>query len=337
MKISDFDYELPEDQIASHPLADRDASRLLVLDRGTGSINHRHFRDLSEYLRAGDALVINETRVRPARIQGARATGGKVDFLLLSEHPDGGWEALVRPGKRVRAGESVTFPHGRVEILDTLPGGRRRVRLASEQGDTLNLDDVGLPALPPYIRRPPDADDRERYQTVYARVDGAVAAPTAGLHFTPSLLDELGGRGVRVVPIVLHVGYGTFKPVREEDPSRHTMEEERFDYPLEAARTLEEVRRDGGRVIAVGTTCVRVLETVGRSDEPVSGGTSLFIRPPYEFKAVDALVTNFHLPRSTLLMLVCAFAGRDRMLGAYEEARDAGYRFFSYGDAMLIL
>ncbi len=337
MKVSDFDYDLPEDRIARFPAEKRDASRLLVLRRAAGAVEHRRFSDLPRYLRSGDALVLNETKVCQARISGRRPSGGRADFLLVGPHPAGGWEALARPARRLRPGESVALARGRLEILERLANGRRRVELRDEDGAPLDPEAVGRPALPPYIRREPDESDRERYQTVYARVKGAVAAPTAGLHFTPELLDEIARAGVALVRLVLHVGVGTFKPVRVEDPSEHRMEAEYYDYPASAARELARVRAAGGRVVCVGTTCVRVLETVGLSSEPQAGWTDLFIKPPHVFRTLDALVTNFHLPRSTLLMLASAFAGTGVILRAYREARDAGYRFYSYGDAMLIL
>jgi S-adenosylmethionine:tRNA ribosyltransferase-isomerase len=337
MKLSDFDYDLPEERIALHPAAPRDAARLLVLDRSASELRHRRFSDLADYLRPGDALVINETRVRRARLIGRRRTGGRAEFLLVAPHADGGWEALARPSRRLRAGESIQLPRGRIEVLEALERGRKRVRVADDDGRELDPEVVGLPALPPYIRREPDDSDRERYQTVFARESGAIAAPTAGLHFTEPLVARLLAVGVRVARVVLHVGVGTFEPVRSDDVARHRIEPEYYRYPDAAAETIRGARNSGGRVVSVGTTCARVLETVGPSSGPRDGWTDLFIHPPYEFRAIDALVTNFHLPRSTLLMLVCAFAGRDRVLRAYEEARDLGYRFYSYGDAMLIL
>ncbi len=337
MKLSDFDFTLPPEQIALHPSARRDHSRLCVLDRRTGVRAHRRFDDLPTYLRAGDALVLNETRVRLGRLRGTRATGGRVELLITAPHPDGDWIAMAKPGRRLADGERIALERGTVEILATMPDGQRRIRLLDARGEVADPDDVGEPALPPYIRREPEPEDRRRYQTVFARETGAVAAPTAGLHFTEPLLDAMSDAGVRIVRLVLHVGVGTFKPVTVDDVASHEMDAEFYRYPAAAAETLDDVRARGGRVIAVGTTSARVLETLGPGAPPGEGWTSLFIHDPYAFRAIDGLVTNFHLPRSTLLMLVSALAGREAVLGAYREARDLGYRFYSYGDAMLIL
>jgi S-adenosylmethionine:tRNA ribosyltransferase-isomerase len=319
---------------------------LLVVDRATGSIGHRRFRDLSEYVAPGDALVLNETRVLHARLFGRKRTGGKGEVLLLAPLGEGGldsenWEALVRPGARLRPGTVLEIADDlSIEVGEATEHGARRVRVLSPLGTTRALERHGRVPLPPYIDREPEAEDAERYQTVYARVPGSVAAPTAGLHFSPALLLELENRGVRVVRLVLHVGIGTFRPVEVEDPERHVMHAERYLVGPEAAAAINEVRASGGRVWAVGTTVVRTLETVADEAGRVTAGegeTRLFILPPHRFRAVDRLVTNFHLPRSTLLMLVCAFAGHALVLRAYREAIRERYRFYSYGDAMAVL
>jgi len=353
VKTSDFDYELPKELIAKYPPERRDESRLLVMWRGTGSVEHRVFRDIVEYLNPGDLLVVNESRVIPARLLGRkRGTGGKVEMFALRELTSGAagplhaalprWEVLVRPGARIREGTVLEFGDGRLtaEVTAVLPDGRREVALSFAGDFETVLDELGQVPLPPYIDRDPEPSDRDRYQTVYARVPGAVAAPTAGLHFTDPLLDELAAKDVGVAKVVLHVGIGTFRPVATEDPEEHEMEEERFDVSEKAAGAINETRERGGRVVAVGTTSVRVLETVADEDGrivPGSGASRLFIRPPYRFRCVDVLITNFHLPRSTLLMLVSAFGGREAVLAAYEEAVRERYRFYSYGDAMLLL
>jgi S-adenosylmethionine:tRNA ribosyltransferase-isomerase len=347
VRTSDFDYELPKELIAKYPSERRDESRLLVLRRGTGPVEHRVFRDIVEYLHPGDLVVVNESLVIPARLLGRkRETGGKVEMFALRELASGGptprWVVLVRPAARVREGTVLEFGSGRLaaQVTRVLPGGRREVELSFEGEFEKVLGELGQVPLPPYIDREPEPSDRDRYQTVYARVPGAVAAPTAGLHFTDPLLEELAGKGVGVARVVLHVGIGTFRPVATEDPEEHEMEEERFEVSEEAALAINETRERGRRVVAVGTTSVRVLETVADGDGRVaagSGSSRLFIRPPYRFRCVDVLVTNFHLPRSTLLMLVSAFGGREAVLAAYEEAVRERYRFYSYGDAMLLL
>lgn len=340
MRLADFDYTLPPELIAQRPVSPRDASRLLVLDRTTGHIAHRVFRDIGDYLRPGDVLVVNDTRVLPARLRGRRErTGGAVELLLLRPGSDGAWEALVRPGRRLRQGVVVEIGAGaaRVEIGERLPDGRRMIRLQSG-GEMLDvLRDAGEVPLPPYIRRTIDPALAAAYQTVYARTDGAVAAPTAGLHFTPELLDGLRDRGVEIVTLTLHIGLGTFQPVLVEDIRAHRMEVEHATITPEAAGAINARR---GRLVAVGTSAVRALETAVIPDGRVtewSGWTDLFITPGYAFRAVQALVTNFHLPRTTLLMLVSAFAGREAVLRAYDEAIRERYRFYSFGDAMLIL
>jgi len=343
VRTSEFDYELPRELIAQYPAERRDESRLLVLSRESGATEHRVFRDIRDYLRRGDVLVLNESEVIPARFLGRRErSGGRVEMFLLKELSPYRWEVLVRPGGRIRAGTVLEFGDGRLraEVVGCGPGGKRIVELSVEGDLDRAIADLGRVPLPPYIDREPEPLDRERYQTVYARVRGAVAAPTAGLHFTEDLLDELVVLGVLTARITLHVGLGTFRPVSVEDPDEHQMEAERYEVSEEAADVINGARRHGGRIVAVGTTCVRVLETVAGSDGRVrtgAGETGLFIKPPHRFKAVDMLVTNFHLPRSTLLMLVSAFAGRDRVLAAYREAVHRRYRFYSYGDAMLIL
>ena len=337
MRADDFDYQLPKGLIAQHPVEPRDHARLMVLHRGSGTLEHRRFYELPGYLREGDVLVVNESKVFPARLLGRRSSGGKVELLLLRRLEGDLWEALARPGRRVRPGEKLYFGEGVTgEVVERTEDGKRVVKFS---GDLEALRRLGQVPLPPYIRRPPIPEDEERYQTVYAKVEGSVAAPTAGLHFTEELLGKLREEGVRIVPVVLHVGPGTFRPV-EGEVSEHRMEPEYYEVTSEAADAINEARVRGGRVVAVGTTSVRVLETVADEEgrvRPGRGLTELFIYPPYRFKAVDVLITNFHLPRSTLLMLVAAFAGRERVLEAYGEAVRLGYRFYSYGDAMLIL
>jgi len=340
LRTADFDYELPTELIAQYPSETRDESRLLVMDRETGAIRHHVFRDVGEFLSAGDLLVVNESKVIPARLLGRkRGTGGKVEVFLLREVGLDRWEALVRPAARVRRGMVLEFGEGRLvaRVVRSLPGGKREIDL-SFNGDLDHiLEDLGRVPLPPYIDREPETLDRERYQTVFARVRGAVAAPTAGLHFTDAVLDDLAERESGGARVILHVGAGTFRPITAEDPSEHEMDEERYEVSREAARAIDATRRSGGRIVAVGTTTVRVLETIADEKgrvQPDAGSTGLFIRPPHRFRCVDALITNFHLPRSTLLMLVAAFAGRENVLAAYREAVRERYRFYSYGDAM---
>jgi S-adenosylmethionine:tRNA ribosyltransferase-isomerase len=340
---SSFDYDLPDALIARYPAERRDASRLLVLDRATGSLTHRHFSDILEYIAPGDALVLNETRVIPARLLGTRASGAPAEVMLLQpvSGDDATWSALVRPGARLRPGSVVTIAEDfTVEVLDVLPDGARVVRLATPMPVRDALERHGHMPLPPYIGRPDEPGDRERYQTVYARAEGSVAAPTAGLHFTPRLLDALAQKGARLVRLVLHVGAGTFRPVEVEDPAEHPMHAERYEVSDEAAAAINAARAAGGRVWAVGTTVTRTLESVADDSGCIragSGETRLFIRPGYSFRAVDRLITNFHLPRSTLLMLVSAFGGYERIMQAYRVAVAERYRFYSYGDAMAIV
>lgn len=343
LRTSDYDFDLPPDRIAQAPAERRDASRLLVVDRATGTLAHRVFSDLVDYIPAGDALVLNETRVFPARLLGTRASGAEAEVLLLTPH--GGeeklWTALVRPGAKLKPGRTVDVaPDLSVEIVESTPGGERIVRLHTPLSLTEALDRYGEVPLPPYVQHRATDEDRERYQTVYARERGSVAAPTAGLHFTPELLAALEAKGVRIVRLVLHVGVGTFRPVETDDPAEHRMHSEWYHVPADAAAALNETRAAGGAIWAVGTTVTRTLETVTDEAGVVHAGegwTDIFIRPPYRYRAVDHLVTNFHLPRSTLLMLVAAFAGYESMIRAYQEAIEERYRFFSYGDAMLIV
>ncbi len=338
---SDFDFDLPAEQIAQTPAERRDASRLLVVDRERGALEHRVFAGLAEMIPAGDLLVLNETRVFPARLMGRRPGGGEAEVLLLHPAQEGCWTALVRPGAKLRPGRTVEVSDGlRVEIVDVQPGGERTVRLHTSLPIEEALERWGRIPLPPYLRRSATEQDRERYQTVFARERGSVAAPTAGLHFTPALLERLERRGVRVARLVLHVGVGTFRPVESEDPAGHPMHAEWYRVSPEAAAAVNAARERGARVWAVGTTVARTLESVAAEDGGVAAGegwTRLFIRPPYRFRVVDRLLTNFHLPRSTLLMLVASFAGYELAMGAYRQALRDGYRFFSYGDAMLIV
>ena len=326
---SDFDYDLPADRIAQEPLPDRAASRLLVLDRATGTITHRHFADLVELIPSGDVLVLNTSRVIAARLHGKRESGNAAELLLVRALPDGTWLAMGHPGGKLKPGRRVSFgDDSAVEIVEVLGGGLRRVRFVGALDAQETIAKYGAVPLPPYIRRPPTPADRERYQTVYAAHDGSVAAPTAGLHFTPDLLDQLRTKGVAVASLDLHVGPGTFKPVEADDLGDHVMHPEVYEIPGETKAAIDAARA----VWAVGTTVVRALESGADAGE-----TSLFIHPPYEFKVVDRLLTNFHLPRSTLLMLVCAFAGYEGVMTAYREAVQHGYRFYSYGDAMVIV
>ncbi len=338
MKVGDFDYELPPELIAQHPVEPRDASRLLVLYRDSGKIEHAHFRDLPTYLRPGDLLVANESRVLRARLLGRKArTGGRVEVLLLRRLDERRWEALlggqrIRPGLELSIGEE---PALLARVEETRPDGTRLLCFTEEVEP--HLERLGMVPLPPYIHEP--LADAERYQTVYARVSGSVAAPTAGLHFTPPLISELQAHGVAFAFVVLHIGLDTFRPVEVEAIEAHPIHAEWCRVPDEVAQAVRETRRVGGRVVAVGTTVVRALETAAQSGAvtPFEGWTRLFIYPGYRFRAVDALITNFHLPRSTLLFLVSAFAGRETVLRAYREAIARHYRFYSFGDAMLIL
>ena len=341
MKTSDFSYELPERLIAQDPLEDRSASRLMVLPRKEGEIEHRTFKDLPKYLRAGDCLVINDTKVIPARLLGVReGTGGAVEILLLKKLTKEEWECLVRPGKKLRTGARVSFGEGLLtaEIKEVLEDGNRIVHFFYEGIFEEILDKLGEMPLPPYITH--KLKDKNRYQTVYAKHEGSAAAPTAGLHFTKELLSQIEEMGVHIVHVTLHVGLGTFRPVKVEDVREHHMHSEYFQIDPEAAKTINDTHDAGGRVIAVGTTSCRTLESAaagGGHVKAMGGWTEIFIYPGYEFQVIDGLVTNFHLPESTLVMLVSAFAGRERVLAAYEEAVRQEYRFFSFGDAMLLI
>ncbi len=346
MKVSDFRYELPEGAIAQEPLPERDRSRLLVLDRRTGTTTHRAFRDLPELLAPGDLVVVNTSRVFPARLFARRPRGRPAEVLLVQPlSPEARlWSAWLRPGRRIRRGDRLTVSDELALVVEedtSTSDGRRRIRLETDAADVWSLlDTIGHVPLPPYIERADRPEDKERYQTVYARERGSVAAPTAGLHFTPTVLEALASRGIERAEIVLHVGPGTFQPVKAENVEDHRVAPEPFEIPKQTAQAVARARSRGGRVVAVGTTTVRALETSVRDDGTIAEGageTSLVIYPPFQFRATDALLTNFHLPRSSLLLLVCAFAGREPVLAAYAEAVAHGYRFYSYGDAMLIL
>jgi len=336
-----FAYELPPERIAQEPLPERDASRLLVLERATGRTQHRVFRELPELLREGDLVVTNRSRVLLARLLGRREHGGAAEVLLVRDLGGDRWQALLRPGKKLRAGTRITIDEQLSVLVETDEGALREVRLLVRAGDVgAALERSGHVPLPPYIRRPDRPQDRERYQTVYAREPGSVAAPTAGLHFTAAVLDCLGARGVARGEIVLHVGPGTFRPVEADQIEDHQVDPERFFIPPETAERIRDARQTGHRVVAVGTTTTRALEAAAEAEGGLRfgpGQTDLVIRPGHSFRLVDALLTNFHLPRSSLLLLVSAFAGREAVLDAYAEAIREGYRFYSYGDAMLIL
>ena len=339
MKKSDFYFDLPEELIAQTPLQQRDGSRLLLLDKQTGAVEHPHFYELPELLGEGDCLVLNDSRVLPARLLGSRSTGGSVELVLLRDLGEGRWECLSRPGKKTRPGTELSFGGGELTatVEDVIEGGNRIVRFHYEGIFLEVLERLGKMPLPPYIKE--ELQDSERYQTVYSRELGSAAAPTAGLHFTKELLDTIAKKGVKICYVTLHVGLGTFRPVKEEEIENHPMHSEFCMVPEETARIVTETKRNGGRVISVGTTSCRTLESFAREDGslPVSSGwTDIFIYPGYRFKCVDALVTNFHLPESTLIMLVSALAGRENVLRAYETAVSERYRFFSFGDAMFI-
>lgn len=339
LKKSDYYYELPEELIAQTPAEPRDSSRLFVYDRATGRREHRIFRDIKEYLRPGDVLVINNTKVLPARLFAYTENGGKVEVLLLKRLDLNEWEVLVRPGKKAKAGaELVVSDELSLTVVDRTETGERIVQFHFDGVFEDILSRVGSMPLPPYIHE--KLKDKDRYQTVYCKTDGSAAAPTAGLHFTQELLSEIQGMGVQIAEVLLHVGLGTFRPVKEEDLTHHVMHSEYYRVDERAAEIVNAAKREGRRVIAVGTTSVRTLETVADEQgmlHPCSGDTSIFIYPPYRFKCVDALITNFHLPESTLIMLVSAFMGREQCLSLYREAVEKKYRFFSFGDACLIL
>jgi S-adenosylmethionine:tRNA ribosyltransferase-isomerase len=340
-RTSDYDYDLPEDRIAQSPAAKRDDSKLMVVHRDTQTIEHKTFRDLTDLIPPGDAIVLNTTRVYRARLLGTRDSGAPAELLLLKPLGDDRYEAMVHPGGKLKPGRRVhVSPDLEVEILEATERRTRIVRLRSTLPLAEAIERYGHTPLPPYIDRPDEIADSERYQTVYAREPGSVAAPTAGLHFTEQLLSDIEKRGVKRADVLLHVGAGTFKPVEVDDPADHVMHEESYTLPSSAAATLNQVKENGGKIWAVGTTSVRVLETAVQPDGSFterSGETSIFIRPSYSFHAVDHIITNFHLPRSTLIMLVAAFAGYDLTMRAYREAIDLGYRFYSYGDAMAII
>lgn len=340
MKINDFVYELPEELIAQHPLEKRDLSRLLVLDKKTGGIEHGKFSDILEHINQGDCLVLNDTRVIPARLMGTREdTGGRIEFVLLKRMKGDIWEVILKPGRRARPGARFIFGDGllKAKILEVVEEGNRLVEFEYDGVFEQILDKVGIVPLPPYITC--RLEDSERYQTVYSRDKGSAAAPTAGLHFTNELLSVLEKKGVNMAFVTLHVGLGTFRPVKVENIEEHKMHSEYYTIGNEACNAINKTKNSGGKIIAVGTTSCRVLETAGNSQGDISPGcgwTDIFIYPGYRFKMVDALITNFHLPGSTLIMLVSAFAGRENVLAAYREAIENKYRFFSFGDAMLI-
>lgn len=340
LKKSDFYYELPQELIAQEPLADRSSSRLLVLDKKSGEIKHRHFYDITDELHSGDVLILNDTKVIPARLYGSREdTGGAIEFLLLSKKSLNEWEVIVKPGKRAKPGRRFIFGNGelKAEVIDIVNDGNRIVRFEYDGVFENILQKLGEMPLPHYITH--KLDDPDRYQTVYAKNDGSAAAPTAGLHFTPELLDKIESMGVSIGYVTLHVGLGTFRPVKAENITDHKMHSEFYHISSETADIINKAKMDGRRIISVGTTATRVLETVGTSGFPLkesSGWTDIFIYPGKKFNVIDALITNFHLPESTLIMLVSALAGRDNIMNAYETAVREKYRFFSFGDAMFI-
>ena len=337
MKTSDFYYELPQELIAQTPLERRDASRLLCLNRATGEWEHRHFTDIVDFLQEGDTLVLNNSRVLPARLLGSRPSGGAVEVLLLRDRGEGVWECLTRPGRKTQPGQELIFGDLTATVVGALADGNKLVQFHYEGIFLEILERLGKMPLPPYIRE--ELGDQERYQTVYSKITGSAAAPTAGLHFTNELLDAIRARGVDIAEITLHVGLGTFRPVKAEEITDHHMHAEFCMMDAETAQLLNETRKRGGRIVCVGTTSCRTLESLVQSDgsfREASAWTDIFIYPGYEFKAMDALITNFHLPESTLVMLVSAFAGREHILAAYEEAIRQRYRFFSFGDAMFI-
>ena len=339
MNVSEFNYNLPEELIAQTPLEKRDESRLMVLNRKEKKIEHKTFKDIINYLQPGDCLVRNNTKVLPARIYGNKETGAKVEFLLLNNIEGDIWETIVRPGNKLHVGTKVVFGKGKLvaEILDIMPGGTRKVKFEYEGIFNEILDEIGLMPLPPYIHE--ELKENDRYQTVYAKYNGSAAAPTAGLHFTPELLKKIEEKGVKIANVTLHVGIGTFRPVKEEKVENHEMHSEHYYIKKEDAEIINETKKNGGRIIAVGTTSCRVIETVADENGMVcetEGDTKIFIYPGYKFKCLDALITNFHLPQSTLLMLVSSLAGKEYIMKAYEEAVKQKYRFFSFGDAMFI-
>lgn len=340
MKTSDFYFDLPKELIAQDPLDDRSSSRLLVLDRKTGAMEHRHFYNITDYLQKGDCLVLNNTKVIPARLYGVReGTGALIEILLLKRREHDVWETLVKPGKKARPGTRLVFGDGLLtgEVLDIVDEGNRLIQFTYEGIFEEILDQLGQMPLPPYITH--ELKDKNRYQTVYAKYEGSAAAPTAGLHFTPELLQQVRDMGVKIAEVTLHVGLGTFRPVKVDDVTQHHMHSEYYQITEEAARLINETKQSGGRVICVGTTSCRTVESAAAGDGTLracSGQTEIFIYPGYQFKVLDCLITNFHLPESTLVMLVSALAGKDKIMAAYEEAIRQQYRFFSFGDAMFI-
>lgn len=340
MDVKDFDYELPEELIAQDPLEDRSSSRLMVLDRETGEYEHKIFKNIIDYLEPGDCLVLNNTKVIPARLYGAKeGTNAKIEVLLLKRNENDVWETLVKPGKKARPGARIVFGDGLLvgEVVDVVEEGNRLIKFEYEGIFEEILDQLGQMPLPPYITH--ELKDKNRYQTVYAKYEGSAAAPTAGLHFTQELLQQIADKGIKIAYVTLHVGLGTFRPVKEENVLEHHMHSEYYQVTEEAANTINETKKNGGRVICVGTTSCRTVESAADEHGMVQPGcdnTEIFIYPGYRFKVLDALITNFHLPESTLVMLVSALAGREHILHAYEEAIRERYRFFSFGDAMFI-
>ncbi len=340
MKLSDFNYKLPEELIAQIPLTKRDESRLLILNKETGEIKHTNFKDIINYLEPGDCLVRNNTKVIPARLYGKKSTGANVEFVLLKNIKENIWEAMVRPGNKLHVGAKVFFGDGllEAEILETLPDGTRKVEFKYDGIFNEILDKIGLMPLPPYIHE--SLKDKDRYQTVYAKYNGSAAAPTAGLHFTDELLKQIEDKGISIANVTLHVGIGTFRPVKEENIEDHHMHTEHYYIKAEDVEKINNAKKNGKRVISVGTTSCRTLETIANEDgfvKECEGDTGIYIYPGYKFKCIDSLITNFHLPESTLLMLVSALAGRENVMKAYNEAVEEKYRFFSFGDAMLII
>lgn len=340
MKVTEFDYELPKELIAQTPIEKRDESRLMVLNRKEHTIEHKTFKDIIDYLEPGDCLVRNNTKVIPARIYGKKETGANIEFLLLNNIEGDIWETIVRPGNKLHIGTKVIFGDGllKAEILDTMPGGTRKVLFTYEGIFNEILDKIGLMPLPPYIHK--ELKEKDRYQTVYAKYEGSAAAPTAGLHFTKELLEKIEQKGIEIANVTLHVGIGTFRPVKEDTVEAHEMHSEHFYIKQEDCNKINKAKKNGKRVIAVGTTSCRVLETIANPEdgtvEPIESDTQIFIYPGYKFKCIDGLITNFHLPQSTLLMLVSALAGKDYIMKAYKEAVKEKYKFFSFGDAMFI-
>lgn len=340
MKTSDFYYDLPEELIAQTPVEPRDSSRMMVYNRKTKEVLHKHFYDVIDFLNEGDALIVNDSRVLPARIYGTKIpTGANVEFLLLKQVKDKVWETLVKPGKKARTGDSFTFGDGIMtgKVIDVLEDGNRIVEFKCDSNFYETLDKIGQMPLPPYIHE--KLKDKERYQTVYSHELGSAAAPTAGLHFTDELLEKIKAKGIKIGYVTLHVGLGTFRPVKVDDVTTHKMHSEHYEVPEETAKLIEETKKNGKRVIAVGTTSCRTLESVANEYGkvvPCEGWTDIFIYPGFEFKVLDGLITNFHLPESTLIMLVSAFAGYDEVMGIYKEAVKEKYRFFSFGDSMFI-